>query len=313
MKPFEFLNNKFTGLILLSLFASLNCSFNSFIVNQAAGLMESGKSAFETESDLEIAETALAANLKLLEALLQKDPENIKLRLFLAQGYSLYSLAFAEDHYEEYSNSDLKQSEYQKQRAVLFYTRAREYAAVKIFKKMGIASTDEITRESLENYLKNVAKADVGHLFWFGFSWGSAINLQRDDTLQLASLPFIEIIMRKVKALDENFYQGGVYLFEGMYYGDRPPMLGGNMEKSKAAFDKAMKISNNKLLLVPYFKAKTYCIQTQDYGCFKENIQAVLNAPEDLFPQNNLANALARKKALRLRERSNDFFIEEDH
>lgn len=283
-----------------------------FVVSQVANSMKKGRAAFEKEPDLEIAETALASNLKLLEALLEEDPANRPLRLFLAEGYALYSMAFVEDRYEEMDFNESGSGEKQKKRAILFYNRSRDYASDPIFQFLKISSVEKISRENLEKFLNQAAKKDVPSLFWFAFSWGAAINLQRDNTAQLASLPYVEMIMQKVRDLDDQYYFGGVYLFEGMYFGGRPPMLGGDMKRSKKAFEKAMRLTAKKLLLVPYFYARTYCIQTQNYQCFKENLEYVIHAPDNIFPEQMLANALAKKKAGRLYQHASDFFMDLD-
>ena len=274
--------------------------------------MEKGRAAFERESDLDIAETALASNLKLLEAILEQDPESIPLKLFLAEGYALYAMAFAEDRFEELDFSNPELADHQRKRAILFYNRAKDYASGEILKKMQTASVDLVNEETLKKYLAQTTKEDVRALFWFAFSWGSAINLQRDEIVQLASLPYIELIMNRVRELDDKYYFGGVYLFEGMYYGGRPPMLGGNMERSRTAFEKAQTISNKKILLVSYFYARTYCIQIQDRECFQKNLEYVMQSPDNIYPEQMLANALAKRKAIRLYKHRADFFIEDE-
>ncbi|MDH4263427.1 MAG: TRAP transporter TatT component family protein [Spirochaetia bacterium] len=285
---------------------------NKLVVSGVSGAMDKGRSAFEREPDLDIAETALASNLKLLEAVLQQDPENIQLRLFLAEGYALYSMAFVEDRYEELDYSDSELADYQRKRAILFYNRSKNYASDDLLKKMNTSSVDLVNEDTLKKYLAQTKKEDVRALFWFAFSWGAAINLQRDEIVQLASLPYIEMIMNRVKELDDKYYFGGVYLFEGMYYGGRPPMLGGDMERSKAAFEKALAISDKKILLVSYYYARSYCIQIQDLECFKKNLDFVINSKDDIYPEQMLANSLAKRKAIRLLKHGSGYFIEDE-
>jgi len=297
--------------LLLTFFVNTAC-INKMIVAGVGGAMQKGRVAFEREPDLEIAETALGSNLKLLEAILEQDPENLPMNLFLSEGYALYSLAFVEDKFEELEFSNPRLAEYHKKRAIRFYNRSRDYAARAILKKMNLAVITEIRQDNLRAYLEKTTKDEAGALFWFAFSWGAAINLQRDDVGQLASLPFIEIIMNRVKQLDDQYYFGGVYLFEGMYYGGRPPMLGGDMERSKNAFEKALSISNKKILLVSYYYARNYCIQIQDRDCLLKRLDFVINSPDDIFPDQMLANALAKRKAQRLYQRIPDYFIEDE-
>jgi len=307
-------NNSLLKYLVIAAFSATfgSCSVNKLVVSNVVEAMEKGRVAFEREGDLDLAETALGSNLKLLEAILEQDPENQRLRLFLAEGYALYALAFVEDRFEELEYTDGELADQQRIRAIRFYDRAKTYASGEILKKMQTDSVDTVNEETLRNFLAKSKKEDARSLFWFAFSWGASVNLQRDEIIHLASLPYVEMIMNRVKELDEAYYFGGAYLFEGMYYGGRPPMLGGDMARSKAAFEKALVLSDHKILLIPYYFARTYCIQTQDLDCFTKNLDAVLNAPENLNPGQALANALAKRKARRLSNHKVDYFLEEE-
>jgi len=90
------------------------CSYRAFMVGQMTPILETSATAIFQESDLKIAEQSLASNLKLIEGLLQNDPQNERLLLLAAQGWSGYALGFAEDEEPE--------------RARMFYLRAKVYA-----------------------------------------------------------------------------------------------------------------------------------------------------------------------------------------
>jgi len=113
-----------------------------------------------------------------------------------------------------------------------------------------------------------------------------------------------------VKAWDEAYYFAGAWLFEGIYFGARSEMMGGNPARSKEAFEKNIQLTEGKLLITQYFYARTYCIFAQDKACFDRNLKIVLDAPADIHPRQKLANALAKKKAERLIKRKKDFFVE---
>jgi len=85
-------------------------------------------------------------------------------------------------------------------------------------------------------------------------------------------------------------------------------MLGGNPEKSRHHFEKALDLTENKYLLVQLFFAKTYAVQNQDRELFESQLQAVLQAPPDLLPEQRLANQVARKKAAKLLGQIDELF-----
>ena len=70
------------GLLLLALLTS--CSLKKIAVRQATGFFAESRQVFEMETDLELAEVSIAANLKLLEAMQVHDPHNEDLNLLIA-------------------------------------------------------------------------------------------------------------------------------------------------------------------------------------------------------------------------------------
>jgi hypothetical protein len=61
-------------------------------------------------------------------------------------------------------------------------------------------------------------------------------------------------------------------------------------------------------LLARLIFAKTYAVQNQNRELFEMQLQAILQAPNDLFPEQRLANQVARKKATKLLERIDELF-----
>lgn len=287
------------------------CSVRKIAVRQATGFFAESRKVFEQETDLELAEASIAANLKLLEAMLVHDPKNADLNLLIAEVYSVYTLSFVEDRMEQ-AEAENKDAEVvrQRERAKHFYLRARDFAGNVLLPRLEVDSLANLNEQQLKDKLAKLDKDDIAALFWYAFSWGSAINLDREDVAALSELPKIEVMMAQVKAWDESFYFAGAWLFEGVYFGARSEMMGGNPERSKAAFERNLQLTEGKLLITPYFYARTYCIFAQDKKCFETNLKRVLDAPGDIHPGQRLANVLAKRKAERLAKRRADFFLE---
>ena len=129
-----------------------------------------------------------------------------------------------------------------------------------------------------------------------------------DSVEAFADIPRLEILMKKVHELNPAFHHAGPNLFLGAFYGGRSKMLGGNPEKSRHHFEKALKLTENKYLLVRLLFAKTYAVQNQDRVLFDSQLQAVLKAPPNLFPEQRLANEVARKKAAQLLGQIDELF-----
>jgi hypothetical protein len=157
--------------------------------------------------------------------------------------------------------------------------------------------------------LKSLKKDHVSALFWLAYSWGSYVNLNKTDVNALAELPKIEIIMKRILELDETFYYGGPHLYFGILLASKPRMLGGNSEKAKEHFDACFRINEGKFLLYKFFYAKTYAIQMQNQDLFKKSLQDIINAPNNLLPEERLANEIAKKKAKLLLKQEEDLFF----
>ena len=64
------MNKQVKYIAILCATVTLGCSWMRRVgIRQAVPVLENGRVAFETENDLELAESALASNLKLLESI----------------------------------------------------------------------------------------------------------------------------------------------------------------------------------------------------------------------------------------------------
>ena len=103
--------------------------------------------------------------------------------------------------------------------------------------------------------------------------------------------------MLRVLELDDTFYYGGAHMYFGVYYGARPPMFGGDFAKSKKHFDQARAITDNKLLIADLLQAQYLSRQMYDQTDFRQRLNRVIDAPEDLYPELTLLNQIAKRKA----------------
>jgi hypothetical protein len=89
-------------------------------------------------------------------------------------------------------------------------------------------------------------------------------------------------------------------------------MFGGNPQKSKEYFEKAIKSYNRKFLMAIVLYAQTYAVQTQDPVLFDTLLNEVAAANPEALPEQRLANELAVERAKWLLANKDKFFdIEE--
>ncbi len=313
MPKSRFIHQIITNLILFpAIFyvASSGCSLEKIVNKAFTENLGKMRPVFEEESDLEIAQVAMTSNLKNLEALSRTYPDSREINLFLAESYAVYTLAFVEDLAQELETIDPEKSAYHRERAIALYLRARDYAAREFLPLLQGKNPEKMSSRDLRAALQELGPEHVAELFWYAFSWGSAINLNRDSLASLSNLATVAEMMKRAKELDENFYFAGPLLFEGIYYGSRSVMLGGNPQKSIEAFEKALKMTDHKVLMVHYYYASTYCVQYQDLTRFRRLAAQVHEAPVDIYPEQVLANQVARRKMERMNARAADLFLE---
>ncbi|HEY4613653.1 MAG TPA: TRAP transporter TatT component family protein, partial [Bacteroidota bacterium] len=150
--------------IMLTMLLLQGC-VQTIAIRTMGGILDYGFEAFNEESDLRIAESALGSNLKLLEALIKGDPENGQLLLLAAQGYSAYALAFAEDDSPE--------------RAKMLYARGRDYGLRILTQNAKFKTALEADDATFRAALQSFSKADVPSVFWTAFGWAGYVNLAR--------------------------------------------------------------------------------------------------------------------------------------
>ena len=262
------------------------CSTGQLIARGAAPLIDNGMVVMNRETDLGIARASIPPNLKMIEALLLADPGNADYQLQAAMGFYGYAAGFVEDDDPE--------------RATALYRRAMDHAMAALAAQGMKAAVLTGGSADFDAALARLDVRAVPALFWTASSWGKWIERQLDEPARLAELPRVEALMRRVLALDETYYHGGAHLFFGVYYGGRAPMFGGDFARAARHFDRAAKITHNRLLLIDVYRAQYLFRQMGDRAAFHAALTRVIDAPGASKPDLNLANAIAKRKARRL-------------
>ncbi len=270
--------------LLLCLFLA-GCSINRLAVKATASVIDKGLPAIYREKDPQFAREALPANLKLMEVLLESDPGNQALLLDAAMGFCGYSFMFIEGENDA--------------RASGFYQKGSAYALRALTLK-GAVKDGLVDPHALD-------KGTAAAAFWHTFCRAAYINLNRDNPDALAELPKIMPVAERVAELDPAYYYNGSYAMLGTYYALRPKIMGGDPEKAKLNFDKAMRDGGADFLLNGYMAARMYAVSAQDSDYFVKTLNAILAAePKD--DEARLPNEVAKIKARKLLEKKDELF-----
>lgn len=270
------------------------CSAERMAVRFASPLMQGQVASIHEESDLELADRAIPAGIKMLEGLLKSDPENPELLLPLAEGLCNYAFSFVEDQNPE--------------RASKIYLRGRVYATRALTAMGGPADLTELNQDKFKDAIGSVPESAMPSLYWTGRCWAGWLMLNLDDLEALVAISKLEIAMERVLKWDATFDYAGPHVFFGAFYGSRTKLLGGNPEKSKHHFDHAIQLTNGKFLMAHLLYAKLYAVRVQDRKLFEDLLNKVLESPGDELPGRRLANEVAREKAKVLLEDADVYF-----
>lgn len=280
------------SLVIVVLFTG--CSVQKLALRSMSGILDHSMAALFEESDLQLAEQAIASDLKLLEGLIKSDPNNEKFLLLACQGFASYALGFVEDN--------------DPARAQALYLRGRDYG----FQILGQnptfqpALSGELERLALA--LKKFHQSDVPALFWTANNWANWINLNLTDTDALADLPRVQLMMQRVLELDEGFFFGGAHLFFATIYASRPKLLGGDLDKAQHHFSRCFEFAQGKFLLPYVYYARYYAPRQMDEELFKSTLNKIIATPNDILPDQRLPNAIAKRKATDLLQKIDEFF-----
>jgi hypothetical protein len=267
-----------SGALLLSA-----CSMGKMVVQGTQSVMDSSIDSMNRETDLELARAAMPANLKLLEGMLLEDPDNSVMRLYTAQGFYGYAFGFIELE--------------DRRRASRLYRRCYDHARLAL-RQSGMALDPETaTPAALESAVAAAGRNSVPALFWTASCLGKWIDMNRDEPSGIVELSTAATLMQGVLRLDDSYYYGGAHMFFGVYYGGRSPLLGGNPALAEEHFERAARINRDRLLLVDLLHAEFLDRQLLDSAGFQRRLTRIIEAPDDLYPEMALINAIAKQRA----------------
>ncbi len=263
-------------------------------IGTVGSIIDDGFDALTEEQDLDFAAQALPSNLKLMEVMLKSEPDNARLLRLLAEGFNSYALGFVEDT--------------DPARARTFYQRATDYAMRLVRQDAALGKAFDGTADELKAELTKHGRDDVPAIFWAAFGMGSYLNLALDNPDAIAMLPKVEAMMKFVADVDSGFYYAGADLFLGTLYGSRSKLLGGDPERSRQHFERALRINGGKVLLTYVYYARSYAVQTLNEPLFDQLLTTVDQTSIDVLPKFRLGNAIAKRKGKLLRAKEPDLF-----
>ncbi len=282
----------------------------TFAANSTVNVIKKATASFDEENDVWLARRAATGNLKFIEGLIKATPDNEDLHIIIAKNYCLYAFAFMQDDLERLEPLTPEYDEL-RARTVGFYSRCRDYAIMRMHADYEDFRTAVFSRTDarLDQIMDDLDDEDhIAPMYWLAYSWGSMIGLSTDDPSLVADLGRVKKLMQWVRTRRPDFENGGPSLFMGAVALALPKALGGKPDESKKHFEAGIAVTDGKFLMGKAMFAHVYHKAVLDRAGYVKTLREVIDAPDDLFPQQRLANELAKVRARRYLSEVDEYF-----
>ena len=158
----------------------------------------------------------------------------------------------------------------------------------------------------LDAAVAGLKASDVPVAYAIGVAWVGWIRAHSDDWVAISQLGKAKLLMQRIIELDEHYENGGPHLYMGGMETQLPASLGGNPEKGRQHFERALEI-NDAYLMTRVVFAEQYARLTFDRALHDRLLQEVLMA-NPVADGMTLANHIARQRAGDLLKAADDYF-----
>lgn len=271
--------------VFFLLFSFSGCSlYTRIAVDMGSPVVDQMRDSFNANCDVGIIKDSMPFALSGISSLIDASPKN---KTFLVNGsnaYFAYAFAFVE-------LGDVV-------RARGLYLKGRDYGLRALFGEKYKEKID-LPLEEFEPVVKKIKKKDLSALLWTTLSWLNYIRLNLGDLETFVEVPKAELMARRLLELDETYYYGTPHSIMACYYAAQPEMAGGDPEKAREHFEKAIKISGEKYLLHYLLYAQFYAVRQQDKDLYVKLLTHIREAPEDILPGHCAVTNLCKMRAWR--------------
>ncbi|HET6604195.1 MAG TPA: TRAP transporter TatT component family protein [Xanthomonadaceae bacterium] len=232
------------------------------------------------------------AYLLLLDGMVHGAPDDAGLLLSASEMYAAYAGSFVQDA----------------ERARRLSTRALEYAwRGNCAAGTPVCDTRSIPFAQFEDAIARIGSRDLRAAYALTAAWGGWIRTHSEDWNALAEIPRVELLARRVVALEPEHDRGMPYVYLGVLNSLRPAAVGGDPEAGRAHFERAIALSRERNLTAKTLMAEHYARLVFDRELHDRLLRETLDA-DPRAPGFTLANTLAQQRAAELLAGSDAYF-----
>lgn len=274
------------------------CSPKTYALRQVADAMSSSgqNSVFARDDDPDLVRDAVPFALKTMEAMADRLPDHLQLRLALARGYTQYGYAFVQEDADEAPNVAIGKELHD--RAARLYLRARAYGLEGLKMSRGITE-EELRGKEPERVaaLAKLSRDDVPLVYWTMAAWAAAISQRKTDLALVGDVPAVAAMLDRALALDESYELGTLHEFAIAFDPARPE--GTTPQKQRAHFERARELQKGKKISVLVTYAEAVAGPAQDRKQFEGLLREALrfDADQPEARSERLENKIAQRRA----------------
>jgi len=295
---------KMTTLIGMVIFIT-SCSPKKYILNQFDGVFDSIEYVYLSDDDPQLVKDAFPFNLKIIEILLDQNPDDREMLLTALSSFTMYSFGFVMEEAEKRSIEDYTAGNEIYDRANKLFTRALRFGMHGMELKYPEFNNWMAKRDNENNPFE---KEDISYLYWLSAAMGGSISSSQGNPIFVVDLPKIGWLLEKSMELDESWNNGALYSAMISFTMSRPDVVKDREQIAREYFNKAVQASSGKDCSVFVRFAESVDIKNQNKVEFLENLNYVIVFDLETAKEFKLTNAMAKARAKWLIERIDDLF-----
>jgi predicted anti-sigma-YlaC factor YlaD len=267
---------------------------------------EGGSAVFTGDSDPKLVGDALPFAIKMYEALLESTPKHQGLRLTTGSLFVMYANAFVQGPAEMLPGEEWHLRENEMKRAKQLYLRGIEilYGALDL-KYNGFSKANAEQKAIMLNKCK---KEDAGLLYWAVAGGMAAYSLDLFDFELGMKISEWKMMIQRAYELDPDYNGAALDEFMLLFYASLPEVMGGDVERAKGHFRRALEKTGGKSTGAYISYAQSICVAAQDYEMYKDCLEKALAVDPDAVPSARLVTIINQRKALWLLDNAYYYF-----
>jgi len=244
------------------------------------------------QEDPELIREAIPAYLLMLDSFVVGNPESEAMLAASAQLYAAYGAAFVEDP----------------DRAKILTARARDYGTRSLCAaEKATCGINELNFEEFGEVVQKVDGNGSNALYSYALSSLAYIRANSGDYVALADLPKVQLALEHLLDIGAGGNEADVYMYLGILSTLRPAALGGQPEKGREYFERAIELSDGQNLAAKVEFARSYARLVYDRELHDKLLNEVMASPVKV-PGLTLFNVIARDEAEQLLASADDYF-----